>query len=232
LRFKEEVRKDLSLSRLICIIGIDGSGKTVHTKTLLSELKISGRKCKYVWFREPYFFAFPLMYVSRILHFTKITHLPNKQIQSEHRYYVKPIALVWPWVRLVDLIIWIIWQVYIPTWRGFVVLCDRFIHDILVDTMIDINNLKLYNTLVGQLMLKLIPSFSTVVMLDISEIAAFQRKGDITHLNHLVARRRLYHEIAFYLKIPVINTDKPFNSVHKDLQDILISLGKHMEIDR
>jgi len=216
---------ELLPSRLICVIGVDGSGKTAHTKMLLSELKISGRKCKYVWFREPYFFSFPLMYVFRILHLTKVICLPNKRIQGEHRYNVNPIALVWPWVRLVDLIIWIVWQVYIPVWRGFVVICDRFIHDILVDVMIDINNLKLYHTLVGQLMLKLVPSFSMVVMLDISEATAFQRKNDIAHLNYLVARRRLYHEISFCLKIPIINTDKSFNAVHKDLQEIIISLG-------
>lgn len=227
LCFKREVGEDLLPLRLICIIGIDGSGKTAHAKKLLSELKKSGRKCKYVWSREPYFFSFPLMYFYCILHFTKTVCVPDKQIQSEHKYNVKPVALVWPWVRLVDLIIWIIWQVYIPIWRGSVVICDRFIHDILVDTMIDINNLRLYNALVGQLILKLIPSFSMVVMLDISEATASQRKNDITHLEYLVVRRRLYHEIAFYLKIPIINTDKPFNLVHKDLREIVISLGNY-----
>lgn len=210
-------------ARLICIVGIDGSGKTAHARKLLFQMKRSGKKCKYIWFREPYFFSFPLMYLCRTLHFTKRIPLPNKRSQSEHVYNIDPIALVWPWVRFIDLIVWSVWQVYVPIWLGFDVLCDRFIHDVLVDTMIDIDDLKLHKARVGQLMLKLVPSFSTIVMFDINERIASERKNDIPHLEYLVSRRRLYHELSSFLNIPIINTDKPFNSVHEDLLQMMLT---------
>jgi len=205
------------MPKLICIIGIDGSGKTAHARKLISEIKKSGSRCKYVWFREPFFFSFPFMFLCRILGFVRKVSSQKNQIFIQHEYYEKPIALIWPWIRLIDVIIFLSWKVYVPIWRGITVVCDRFIHDIIVDTMVDINDFSFHMTLPGQLVLKLVPPSAVVVLLDVDEKIAFQRKGDIPYLKYLTGRKKLYLSLATYLKILIIDTEQLFITAHKVL---------------
>ena len=209
---------------LICIIGIDGAGKTTHALKLLSSLRKSTR-CKYAWLRSAYFFSFPFMFVCRMLGFVRLHNLSNKNKRVEHQYYRnKPIALLWPWVQLMDILVLITFRVYVLNCLSFVI-CDRYIHDILVDVMVDIDDEQLYKKLIGRLMLNLMPRSATVVMLDVDETTALKRKDDIPNLEYVSARRKLYHTIATYLKIPVVDGRQKFSSVNENiLERVKISL--------
>lgn len=205
-------------TRMICLIGIDGSGKTTHAQKILLRLRKCGKKCKYVWFGTPYFFSYPFMALCRVLSLTEVHHLLDEVTSSEHKYYKnKPIALIWPWVQFLDLAIFVILKIYMPLWHGFIVVCDRFIYDVLVALMVDIGDERLHKKLVGLLMLKLEPNLNVVFLLDANETVAFRRKHDLSNLNYLIRRRRNYHLIANQLHIPIVNAELPFSLVHKEL---------------
>lgn len=211
------------MMRIVCFIGIDGSGKTAHARELLSEIEKSGRKCKYVWFREPFFFSFPFICVCRVLRFSKIIRSANNYTYTQREYKTRPISIVWPWIRFVDLVIWMVGSVCIPAIFGFHVICDRFVHDILIDTIFDIGNAELPRTRIGQLMMKTVPQPSLIVLLDIDEQIAFKRKRDIPNVEYLVTRRKLYNLLASHLAIRTVNTDRPFPVVHKEVQALASS---------
>jgi thymidylate kinase len=203
---------------VICLIGIDGSGKTTHARKIISHLQQSGDKCRYVWFGTPYFLSYPFVVICRVLGLTEIHRLPNKVICSEHQYYRnKPVALIWPWVQFLDLAFFVFLRVYGPLKIGFTVVCDRFTHDSLVELMVDVRDEKLDEKLVGQLMLKLKPESSKVFLLDVNESFAFRRKLDLPNLNYLVQRKRKYYSIANHLHIPIIDAERPLLVVHKEI---------------
>lgn len=199
---------------MICLIGIDGSGKTAHAFKIIVDLQKNGEKCKYVWFGSSYFFSYLCMAFGRLLGFTRLSRT-SSLIIPEHEYYRnRPLALMWPWIQLVDLTILIPFRVYIPLWRGYRLVCDRFIPDILVEIMTDIRDKKLYDKLVGRLILKTVPRFAKTILLDVDESIASRRKLDIPSLKYLAYRRSNYISLSDLLGIPVIDARQSFMTVH------------------
>lgn len=206
------------MNRVICLIGIDGSGKTTHARKIISHLQKSGEKCRYVWFGTPYFLSYPFMVICHILGLTETHRLPNEVTCSEHQYYRnKPVALIWPWIQFLDLALFVFLQVYVSLLLEFTVVCDRFVYDILVEIMADINDNKLYHKLIGRLILRLKPRSAVVFLMDVDEITAFRRKCDVPNLRYLTRRRNDFRLIAQHQNIPIINANQPFFLVNKEI---------------
>ena len=209
-------------SKVICIIGVDGTGKTAHAVETLNYLQSKGQRCKYVWFGQPYVISYPFMVLCRFLGLTKMHYLQQSQTYVEHQYYRnKPVALIWPWLVLIDLKISASLRVFLLALLGYTVVCDRYIYDILVEIMSDINDYKFYDKVVGRAILRLRPKSTFIVLFDVSDLTAFQRKKDIPNIEYVTRRRRSYHLIAKHLKIPIINADQPFEVVQKQLIALL-----------
>jgi thymidylate kinase len=203
---------------VICLIGIDGSGKTTHARKIISHLQKSGEKCRYLWFGTPYFLSYPFMVICRILGLTETHRLPNEMTCSEHQYYRnKPVALIWPWVQFLDLALFVFLQVYVSLLFEYTVVCDRFVYDILVEIMADVNDNKLHHKLIGRLILRLKPRSAVVFLMDVDEMTAFRRRYDVPNLRYLTRRRNDFRLIAEHQNIPIINANQPFFLVHKEI---------------
>jgi len=219
----ELIEINLNKKKLVCLVGMDGTGKTSHAIKLVSDLKSTGTKCKYVWLRLPYFVSLPFMASCRIIGFTDRHVSPQGKTISEHHYYRKPISLLWPWIQLVDLVFFILARIYIPIRFGYLVVCDRFVHDVLVDVMVDIADKNLHRKKSGRLMLSLVPQDTVVCVLDTNERIAFGKKSDIPSLSYLIIRRECYRLIAADLEIPLIEASESFDLVHRRILDRLLS---------
>jgi thymidylate kinase len=203
----------MKLERIVILTGIDGSGKTQHARILASDYLKSGTKCRYVWMRSAYFFSLPFMTICRVLGFTGVHRLEDSVEYSEHIYNKKPIVFLWPWIQLVDVILYVATKIYVPLIQGYRLVVDRFVYDILVDVMVDVNKPELYKTLVGRLMLSLIPSHAITFLFDIDEDTALKRKNDIPDKRYLTKRRSHYLALARYQKIVKIDSSSAFNDV-------------------
>jgi len=82
---------------------------------------------------------------------------------------IRPVALTWPWVQFIDPMFFTILRVYLPPWRNFTIVCDRFVHDILVEIMANVNDNQLHEKLVGLSILRLRPKSAMVFLLDANE---------------------------------------------------------------
>jgi hypothetical protein len=158
------------------------------------------------------------MVICRVLGLTESHRLANRETCSEHQYYRnKAVASVWPWVQLLDLAFLVFFQVYVLLLLEFTVVCDRFVYDALVEIMADVDDHKLYKKLVGRLILGLKPRSAKVSFIDVNEMTAFRRKGDVPNLKFLTRRRNDFRLIAEYQSIPIINANQPFFLVHKEI---------------
>jgi thymidylate kinase len=207
--------------KIICIIGVDGSGKTSHAKRLTSSLKGLARargKIKYLWFGSAYFFSYPFMALCRVLGLTSVFHIAHDYEYTEHQYYKnKPIAFLWTWIQFVDTFMFVVSRISIALTFRYKLILDRFVHDILVDLMVDIGRPDLYRALVGRLMLALVPDGTITFLFDVDENTSFRRKLDIPDRKYIAVRRQHYRSIAQYLGILEIDSSIAFDDVHEKL---------------
>jgi len=79
---------------------------------------------------------------------------------------------------------------------------------------------QLSKRLAGRLLLSLIPKDSKLMVIDVSESIAYNRKHDIPSINYLKEWRKLYLTLAKTLKIPVDGEGKA-SKVYKDILRLL-----------
>jgi len=209
--------------RLIAICGIDGSGKTTQIRLLEKYLRKEGHKFKYVWFRWTAFLSYPFLALCRLLGYTEWKTISRSDVRyAERRFYMnRALARLWPWLFALDTLIYSILQIKAQRILGYTILCDRFIPDIIVDLICETKNYQLPKSLAGRLLLSLIPKDSKLIVIDVNESIAYNRKHDIPSINYLRERRKLYLNLAKTLNIPIIDGEREASKVHKDLLRLL-----------
>ncbi|MBS7612447.1 hypothetical protein KEJ27_09685 [Candidatus Bathyarchaeota archaeon] len=210
------------MSKLIAICGIDGSGKTMQLKLLEKHLKRRGFKVKYVWFRWVAFVSYPLLALCRLLGYTKWRTIKRSNVRyAERRFYMnRALARIWPWLFTFDVIIHFIFRIALPMRTGYRILCDRYILDILVDLMYDTKDSNLHKKIPGRLLASRLNN-STIILIDVNEQTAYERKNDILSIENLKERRKLYLKLAHALKISIINGEKKPANIHQEILRIL-----------
>jgi thymidylate kinase len=214
------VQNPNALPKVICLGGGDGTGKTAHATQIIKELQTRGAKCRYEWFGQPYLLSYPFMFLCNKLGYTKNHKLPNHIVCQEHQYWrSSALAFVWPWIQLLDLAVLVLLRVYLPVWRGSMVVCDRFVYDTLVEVMTDTNDPKLPEKAAGKMMLSLRPAAAVVVRLNVSAQTAFSRKNDVPDERFLRVRRDNYERLSSQLHLKTVNAEEPFQTVHRSLME-------------
>lgn len=197
---------------IICLIGLDGSGKTSQLMLIKDKLQRKGVCCRYVHLHVAVFrlVSLPLLFLCKKIGYREEAHHPvvgsNKAIKS-----------VWPFFFFIDFLIFFVGMT-LPYFlrRGIVFLFDRYIYDALVDLMAAMNDPDVYKTLASKLLM-LLPKPTTTVLLDLDEQVAFvrmSRKGEAHTLDYLRRRRHLFLRLASKLTLPVVDASKPFDEVH------------------
>ncbi len=210
--------------KVIAICGIDGAGKTTQIELLEKYLRKKGLSVKRVWFRWNAFFSYPFLALCRLLGYTQWKTIERSNIRyAERRFYMnKALAKIWPWLFTLDSLLHLIIKVRLWASIGYTVLCDRFILDVLVDMMCETKNYQLLKHVAGKLLLSLITKEdSKLMVIDVVESIAYNRKHDIPNVNYLKERRKLYLIMARAMRVPIINGEKEAKKVHKDVLKLL-----------
>jgi len=203
----------------ILVVGLDGAGKTTHTKKLMEELAMRGIRTRYVYMRGygRVFLTFPFLVLSRLLGFTKVHVLEDENKVSEYRFFAnKAFQTLWPWVSLIDSMLYsfVVFRVN-SLFSDRLTISDRSVIDTLVDIISDTQGkhpLKHYS----QYFLNLIPKNSVVALLDVDERIALERKKDVFSLRYLKIRREIYRKLADKYGWTIIDTKADLDTVHRE----------------
>lgn len=191
-------------SIFICIIGIDGVGKTTHVNLILEYLREKGIKCQYKWLRFHHFFSLPLLAFCRIVGYTRLSTLGDSHKCSYHEFYKsKYISVLYPWILFFDTAIFTIINVYIPMFFGTSIVCDRFVYDTLIDVAVATNDHEIYKKTIGKLFVKLIPRNSHFVMLVLDKSLIFSRRPELKEDLTFDERYTLYEDLSSEFNIDV-----------------------------
>jgi thymidylate kinase len=203
---------------MICIIGVDGSGKSTHAKIILDKLQKKGFPAKYVWFRYNHIFSvIPLIYC-RI---TGLTVYEKKDgvLYGRHEFYRSCLmSLIYPRTLFIDMLFTYLIKIVIPLKSGKVLVSDRCVYDTLVDLMIDLNNLDFHKTLTGKLFCRLLPRENTkVIFLDADESLIVKRRTDLKYDTTLEKRRAGYQNLARQFDILTITNEGDIHEVNEKI---------------
>ena len=205
--------------RCIHLAGVDGSGKTTQARAILSCIEQQGIPARCVWLRFPWLFCVPFLIYARLRGYSRRETVEG----HSHGYWDFGaswlMSNVFPWVLLLDTFLLALAKIYVPYWRGYTVICDRFVADILVDLMAGLDDNGFDERLPGRLFWALLPHGARVVVFDLDTEAAQRRcpelAGDRTHSK----RRAIYLDIARRRHLPVFTTTDSVDGVFFQIGD-------------
>jgi len=204
----------------ICLIGIDGSGKTTHLTALLQEFRQNDLRCKYINLRGEYFrfLSLPTLFFFRLIGREKKFVFGDRVYFSRHPMLGPKSSLLtqlWSLLFLLDLLVLALLRGYFSV-RPDIILCDRCVIDALVDLMVALGKLDLYRGHTARPFLRILTPEITL-LLDVDETQALMRGRDKLDLDYLKLRRPLYLRIASELRLFTIYSGKDFLSVHREI---------------
>ena len=183
---------------------------------LVDSLSNTGIPCRYQWMRFHHFFSLPVLLIARIMRLSETVSSAPDVAMSYHNFYrSRSISVLYRCTLLIDTVIFTIIKVYIPLFVGkYVMICDRFVYDTLVDLMISTGDTGVLQSTTGTLMLNLVPQNAKTIILMADEETLRHRRRDLMH------DRNLHQKIMYYQKmheshgIPIINTSMSVRDVH------------------
>ena len=129
--------------RLICLIGPDGTGKSTFTRHLIDKIDENGGTASRIWLRYPFFFSIPILVYCRLTGLSYYLENQGVRYGVWEMWRSRWVPFLFSWCQLVDTFLFILVKIYLPLWMGRNVICDRYVHDVLVDLMLGIGELKL-----------------------------------------------------------------------------------------
>lgn len=204
-------------TKLFCIMGVDGAGKTTHTKILMNRLDNSQMKYKYVWFRFFHYTSYIILFYCKITGLTRYENIDGEKLGYHEFHKSKIISTLYPYFLFVDMVPAYFFKIFLPIKLGYILVCDRFIYDTLVDLMIDLEDFEIYNKYPVKLFLKLIPDNNLTIFLCLDEETIRNRREDLEHDTTLNKRILAYEKISKEFNIKKIKNDKKIETVSEKI---------------
>jgi thymidylate kinase len=181
---------------LVCLVGIDGSGKTTLAKSLAAHMSHEKKKkFRYAYGKFNPFFLRPLIWLAQkllrkrksVANYSEYAAAKKKAIRKN------PLAIFYQWLLWIDYILQIFITIRIPLFLGYSIFCDRYIYDTLItDLAVDFSYSEQGIKRTLKRIARFFPRPSLVFLIDIPEEIAYARKNDVPSLAYLQERRQIY----------------------------------------
>ncbi len=187
-------------AQLICITGIDGSGKSSLALNLCRRLEAQGLPARVVHaYHEPRLLR-PAKQLARLLFLKKTDALAGyavyrrrkAQASSQHPALSRLYGGLW----LCDYSLQALFSVSLPALQPGILILDRYIYDTLINQAVTLNWPHSQLERAAAAWLRIYPTPQRVFLVDLPEEAAFARKTDIPSLEYLRERRGRYRALA------------------------------------
>ncbi len=188
----------------IALVGIDGSGKTTHSRILSYFFEKHRIRVRTLYGRPPFFFSLPLLGLFRISGLTRVQKFKSRKTYITTWRESAPLVNLWLLLRLFDSVLFILFAFYILPFifRLRKVVFDRFIIDDIVDSLIGGKvNFSLVNIFIN-----LIPRKVRFILLDVDESLSVRRKGDTWDTLRAKRMRLIYLLLASKFGWYIVNS--------------------------
>ncbi len=215
----DEYLRRVAHAKIIVFTGIDGSGKTSHSKVTAEWLRMQGIDCVYYhFFRHPIVTSLSILkakILRKPVYGSKITY------SSEFRRSLKrPSAMLRPLIQLIDNWVYIGSRLLLNILRGRWVICDRYFYDYYI-------RFKclgyIFPRFLEFIVYKLTPRPHLLVVFDVNPLISYKRREGEHPIWYYILARREYHRLARELGGVILNTQRPFDVVQAILNKLIES---------
>ncbi len=195
----------LEATQFIVISGIDGCGKTTVINQLRSRLEREGLTTRYEWLRYNHRLVRPVHGLSRLIGLSRRRRVEDRYVWRHEFYRSRVfssfyITLTWldAWLGRLILAARLLWK------KADVVVCDRWVPDILVDLAVDTRRRCLLRGSWYARFAQILPSRSRqyLVVRDANRIAL--SRPDVVQDTSRSFRRRLYRRLGRKASVVVV----------------------------
>jgi thymidylate kinase len=203
---------------LVCFVGVDGSGKTTHAKSLANFVVKNGFSCAYIWGAFRPLFSYPFFALTKLLGYWKETKKdaytdPLEFAPSQVR---QKLGSVYRLLIFIDLQIRALPIRILLAYKNLVI-CDRYVYDILMELQLS----NLYNRAFGNLVCRTVPQPRVTFLLDIPEkIAATRRPMNIESFS---AKRETLKTMARICNFVVVDSTNEFLQNQERIRTTIIA---------
>ncbi len=202
-------RQAPSSLRLICLTGIDGSGKTTLALRLSEHLRANGYNVHYVHGIHFVVLLRPIKRLAQMFfmrgtdEYADYVHYRDVKLAASRRH--RSLAALYAAVWFVDYCLQAFHRVTLPIMRKQLVVADRYIYDLLL-------NIALATGYPFNFLCRFLPLFfifnlrpNVVFVVDTPEEIALSRKSDVHSIEYLRERRSQYLMLAQRFGFPVLD---------------------------
>jgi len=187
----------LKKGKLVCFIGIDGSGKSTLSKMLYEHLKKRNIKCKHVYGRLLPKLTKPIFIIAQKIFLRKSKSDYKAYSKTKHDVIKKYgiLSKIYAYLLIFEYFWLILFKIRIPLALGYVVVCDRYVYDTVInDLPVDISD---ENNIVSWInnIFKFAPYPDVTFLVDVPEDIAMKRKDDIPDIEYIREKRNLYRNV-------------------------------------
>jgi len=218
----ESIRRVYRNKGLIVLSGIDGTGKSTHTKNICRWLKHNGIQCRIVRFHR-------YLFLDRLSKFRLRVRRERSIIrQSKNVPYgwipakTSKLSFIRPYLALLDNVMLYLIEVIPALWKGEYVVCDRF----LWDNYVKHKMLGYYTRYLFRLSTIVKPKIGIILDLP-SEIAVERVAKRNYHYQYTVEQyefeRIEFRKIGKKLGYIIVNTNQPSEKTWQEIENYLIS---------
>ena len=207
----------------ICLIGIDGSGKTTLSTELVKFLERKGIKFHYVYNRYTPYILRPFMIIANKIFMNKCNFSRNynnySAIKKEKIVSHNNLSRIYQLILIIDYYIQTFFRITIPLKLGTNIVCDRYIYDtVATDLSVDFNYSKDDIEKVSMLMNRFFPRPDIIFFLDVPEIIAYSRKDDLPSIDYLTDRKSAFVILADLFNMRRLDGTKPIDKLIYDIE--------------
>lgn len=213
--------------RLVCFIGMDGSGKSALAHSVVRALSERDMNFQYVHSLMQGKLSNPLMATGRFLFARGKSREDDYEgfVSAKRHAVIKRPNLfrLYQAIIFVDYIPQVLWKIVFPLFLNKKILLDRYVYDTVINLELNAsyNASRVSQTL--KLFFSVFPKPSLTFLIDVPEEVAFSRKDDVPDIKHLEERRTLYKRMAKDHKITTLDGTLPLNVLTNKVVEAIFS---------
>ena len=193
---------------IISISGIDGSGKTSIIEGVRREFEASGLQTRYVWLRYNHYLTKILLGFCRVVRLTRYEYPDGVRVGYHEFYRSRLVSWLFIIFTFVDTLAASIFLVYLPSlFTSRVIICDRWILDIMIDLEIDTKIRFSANGRLERLFRSLLPRNAQCFLIMREQEAVSQCRPENVRDRNFLRRWELYREYADRAWVTVIKNE-------------------------